>query len=264
MNTKILIMFFVGLALLSSFSATANSSAAKSNSKFSGEELKTFAKRIEKTLAKKGARVFLIGRIGRPADELPEGIRYTHTALGVYSMIDVGEGRTVPGYAIYNLYQKAEQPNVSELVTDFPVDFFSSAEQLEAGIVIPTPEIQERLLKVIGSKTYQQLHVPQYSAIANPYTLTYQNCTEHTLDVINAAIYQTNDIQQIKANTKAYFEPQEVRVSGLKLVLGSLFMPDVTITDHESKVVTTTFTTIANYLEKYGLVQERLVLRSEI
>ncbi|MCP4696531.1 MAG: DUF2145 domain-containing protein [Gammaproteobacteria bacterium] len=31
----------------------------------------------------------------------------------------------------------------------------------------------------------------------------FQNCTEYVLDVLNAAIYQTNDIKQLKANASA-------------------------------------------------------------
>lgn len=76
-------------------------------------------------------------------------------------------------------------------MTDFPVDFFAGVQKLKAGIVIPTPELQRRLLATIQSDVYRDLHVPAYSAVANPFTLEYQNCTEHTLDVLNAAIYQT-------------------------------------------------------------------------
>jgi hypothetical protein len=41
--------------------------------------------------------------------------------------------------------------------------------------------------------------------LANPFNIQFQNCTEFTLDLINAAIYQTKDIAQLKANAKAYF-----------------------------------------------------------
>ena len=77
----------------------------------------------------------------------------------------------------------------------------------------PPRRSQQRLLDVISSPTYAALHDPHYSLIANPYTLGKQNCTEHTLDVINAAIYQTSDIKTIKANEKAYFVAQPVKAS---------------------------------------------------
>jgi len=240
--------------------AEAVSSQSGGESHFTAEQVVAFSKQVEKALAAKGARVFIIARVGRPAGELPPGIRYTHTAIGVYSLITTGDGRQVPGYAIYNLYQREKKPDSSELVQDFPADFFAGVYDLKAGIIIPTPALQRRLLEVVGSDTWRRLHNPHYSAIANPYNSRYQNCTEHTLDVINAAIYRTDDVRQIKANERAYFEAQKVEVSPLKMLLGTMFMPDITTADHHGGIYTATFTTIANYLQAYGLMQEQFVI----
>ncbi len=129
--------------------------------------------------------------------------------------------------------------------------------------MIPSKELQQRLLQVIGSPTYAALHDPHYSLIANPYTLGKQNCTEHTLDVINAAIYQTDDIRLIKANEKAYFEAQPVNVNPLKLMLGSMFSAEVSTSDQQGKPVTATFETIARYLKKYDSGSELIELTPE-
>jgi len=161
------------------------------------------------------------------------------------------DGTKIPGYAIYNLYQKADRPDRSELVQDYPVDFFAGVAQLEAGVLIPSPELQARLLEIITSPTYLALHDPQYSVIANPYTLGRQNCTEFTLDVINAAIYQTSDMKLIKSNQKAFFEAQPVNINPLKLLLGSMFSAEVTTADHPGQVSTATFETIGAYLKKF-------------
>lgn len=218
---------------------------------FQPEQIVKFAKKVEKTMAAKGAHVAVLARVGRPRKDLPEGIGYTHTALAVYSLITTTDGRQLPGYAIYNLYQREKEPNVSDLVVDYPVDFFSGVQVLEAGIVIPSPELQRRLLAVIGSETYRKLHNPNYSVIANPYTLEYQNCTEHTLDVLVAAIYRTDDIKQIKANEKAYFVAQAVNVSPIKLALGSIFSAEVATSDQPGPPETATFETISAFLRKF-------------
>lgn len=251
------------ILLFWSVASLAVSSQADGAQRFQPQAVEKFAKQVEHKLAEQGARVFIIARVGRPAEELPEGIHYTHTAFGVYSLITTADGRQVPGYTIYNLYQKEGQPDKSELVTDFPVDFFSGVYELKAGIIIPSPELQRRLLATIDSDSYKELHNPNYSAIANPYNTQLQNCTEHTLDVINAAIYKTDDIDEIKRYTQAYFEPLVVRVSPLKLLLGSIFMPDVTMADQGDKVVTATFTSIGDYLEKYGLVEKRFEITAD-
>lgn len=259
----------LALALLMTTSLPAHASSGSSSSAsaeelhFTPQQIITFAKQVEKTLAAKGAHVAILARMGRPASELPEGMHFTHVAFAVYSQITTADGRQIPGYAIYNLYQQNEHPDVSDLVQDYPVDFFSGVAVMEAGIIIPSPALQQRLLDVISSPTYRQLHDPHYSLIANPYTLGKQNCTEHTLDVINAAIYQTSDIKVIKANEKAYFEAQPVKVNPLKLALGSMFSAEISTSDQPGAPVTATFETIAKFLQKYDTGTEVINLKPE-
>jgi len=230
---------------------SSSSSSAGEVAKFAPEQIIHFAKKVEKALGAKGARVAILGRMGRPPSELPEGMHFTHVAFVVYSEITTSDGRKLPGYSIYNLYQENDHPELSELVQDFPVDFFAGVAQLEAGIIIPSAELQKRLLDVIGSPTYQALHDPHYSVIANPYTLGKQNCTEFVLDVVNSAIYQTGNIKEIKANEKAFFKAQPVNVNPFKLMLGSMFSAEVSTSDQTGTPVTATFETIAEYLHKY-------------
>jgi hypothetical protein len=230
---------------------------------FPAEQIIQFSKQVEKRLAVKGAHVAILARAGRPASEMPEGMHFTHVSFALYSQITTADGRKIPGYALYNLYQSNEKPDTSSLIQDFPVDFFAGVAMLEAGVIIPSANLQKRLLETITSPTYRNLHDPRYSAIANPYTLGRQNCTEHTLDVINAAIYQTDDIKRIKAAEKKYFVSQTVNVSGLKLALGSLFSAEITLSDQPGTPVTATFETIADYLQKYDEGSEMFIITPE-
>lgn len=245
-------------AVAAGFSSAGSSEAEQAH--FKPEQIIGFAKKVEKTIATKGARVAIVARMGRPRSELPEGMHFTHVAFAVYSEITTSDGRKVPGYAMYNLYQQDEHPDVSGLVQDYPVDFFSGVAELEAGIIIPSAELQKRLLETIASPTYAKLHDSHYSVIANPFTLGRQNCTEFVLDVTNAAIYQTDDIQKIKANEKQYFTAQKVNVSPLKLMLGSMFSKEVSTSDQPGAPVTATFETIGEYLKKYDTGSEVLTI----
>lgn len=238
------------------FSSPSSSEAERPH--FTPEQIIQFAKKVEKTLAVKGARVAILARMGRPPSELPEGMHFTHVAFTVYSEITTSDGRKLPGYAIYNLYQQNDKPDVSNLVQDFPVDFFAGVAALNAGIIIPSAELQKRLLEIIASPTYALLHDPHYSVIANPYTLGRQNCTEFVLDVVNAAIYQTDDIKMIKANEKAYFVAQKVNVNPFKLMFGAVFNKEVSTSDQPDSPVTATFETIGAYLGKYDQGSELL------
>ncbi len=252
------------------FAATGGHSFAVSASQAGGEsvffehhEIAAFSKQVEKAVAEKGARVFIIARQGRPEEELPEGVKYTHAGFGVYSRITLQDGRVIPGYAMYNLYQRSDKPSASHLVIDYPVDFFAGVYELKAGILIPTPELQKRLLDVIFSETYQELHNPRYSVIANPFNSQYQNCTEHTLDLINAAIYKTSAVDKLKRIAAAYYRPQAINVNPLKLMLGSIFAEDVFVSDHSGPVATATFTTIRQYLERYNLLHSAMTVTGE-
>jgi hypothetical protein len=245
---------FAALAIYTNVNAagfSSSSSQATEAAHFKPEQVITFAKKVERTLAAKGSRVAILARMGRPPAELPEGMHFTHVAFAVYSEITTTDGRKVPGYSIYNLYQEDGHPDVSDLVQDFPVDFFAGVAQLEAGIIIPSAGLQARLLEVIAAPTYQALHDPHYSVIANPYTLGRQNCTEFVLDVLNSAIYQTSDIKVIKANEKAYFVAQPVNVNPFKLMMGAMFSAEVSTSDQPGPPVTATFEKIGEYLQKY-------------
>jgi hypothetical protein len=259
-TTFFLVLFFTCSACAHATGFSSASSQDGETLHFSAEQILKFSKKVEKTLAAKGARVAVLARKGRPKAEMPEGMHFTHTAFAVYSTITTNDGRKVPGYAIYNLYQQDKNPDVSDLVMDFPVDFFAGVAELDAGIIIPSAELQQRLLKIVGSPTYQALHDPHYSVIANPYTLGRQNCTEFVLDVVNAAIYQTDDIKKIKANEKAYFVAQKVNVNPFKLMLGSMFSAEVSTSDQPGAPVTATFETIGQYFIKYDKGSEILAV----
>jgi hypothetical protein len=265
MRTQALVVLLwlacVGGAQAASFSA--DSRQADTPVFFAPERVIALAKKVEKALAAKGARVAIIGRIGRPAGEMPEGMRYTHAAFAVYSAITTHDGRQLPGYATFNEYQSDTRPDTSSLVQDYPVDFYAAVAELEAGVIIPSAELQKRLLEVIASPTYAALHDPRYSAIANPFTLGRQNCTEFVLDVIHAAIYRTSDIHAIKASEKAYFVPQRVNVNPLKLLLGALFTAEISLSDQPAEPVTATFETLGAHLLKYDQGAEMFTLTAD-
>lgn len=261
---KLLSFTLISLTIFSLFPNSAFAGSAQANeAKLEPSDIARFAKNVEKYAAKKGARAFIIGRVGRPTKDLPKGIEFTHTAIALYSSIKLADGETVNGYAIHNLYQNAEQLDKSALVVDYPADFFWGVNELKAGIIIPTPELQQRLIATIASGKNQILHNSNYSVIANPFTNRFQNCTEHTLDIVNSAVYQTTDQQKLKLNAKAHFTPQQVHTNPFKLMLGSMMMDDVSTKDHTGKVYTATFTTIASYLKHNELTNETIVLNQD-
>lgn len=239
-----------------------SSSNASEPPTFPPDQVVKFAKKVERAIAAKGARLAIVGRVGRDPKDLPEGLHFSHVAFAVYSEITMKDGRKVPGYEMWNLYQDDGKPDVSHLEKDFPPDFFASVAVLEAGVLIPSAELQARILAVINSPSYARLHDPHYSVIANPFTLGRQNCTEFVLDVVNAAIYRTDDSAKLKAIAKQYFTAQPIKLNPFKLLLGSMFIEEVSMADQTTgETVTATFERIADYLAKYDKGSEVMTLR---
>jgi hypothetical protein len=246
------LFLFVAMVLpVTAASFSSSSSSIGSQIHFHPEQIIKFAKKVEKEMASRGARVAILARMGRPPSELPEGMHFTHVAFAVYSEITTTKGDKTQGYAIHNLYQEDGSPDVSNLVVDFPVDFFNGVSVLEAGVLIPSDELQLRLLSVIGSPSYKKLHESSYSVIANPFNTGRQNCTEFVLDIVNSAMYQTDDIDRIKLIERSQFKAQRVNVSPLKLMLGGMFSKEVSLKDHDGDPQTATFETISAYLGQF-------------
>ena len=249
---RLLAIMAVVTATLAPLPALAGSSAAN-DPVLPAAQVASFSNWVQQDLAAQGVNVAIVSRVGRDPSVLPDGINYTHVAFWVYSRITQTDGRTGMGYRVYNLYQTPGDLTRSDLVQDTPSDFFAGAHSLDAGIIIPDARLQRKLLNVIASPTYAALHNANYSVLANPRSGLFQNCTEHTLDVLMAALYDTSDPSRIKANIAAHFVPQPVPLNGLQRLFAPAASQALTTADHGSSVGTATFGSIAAFMETHDL-----------
>lgn len=240
------------------------SAEATANTRLSPEQAALFAKQIERDLAAKGARLAIVFRTGEARDTLPEGISYTHGGFWTYVPISLDDGRVVNGYAVYNLYRgdgKSLPTDRSYLHQDYPIDLALATGMDDVGVIIPTPEMQRRILTIMDSPDYRKLHITPYSLVSNPHDIKYQNCTEFMLDIIAAAAWQTTDMAQIKANLKAHFTPTEVKVSGFERFFAPIAHKEIKTDDQDGKIVTATYESLAVFMKDNGLLQEAYVLQ---
>jgi len=230
---------------------------------YTAPEAAAFAKQIERDLATRGARVAIVFRSGRPRDKLPEGIAYTHGAFWVYTDIIGADGKNYKGYAAYNLYQgdgKSLPRDQSYLAQDFPLDFIAGNQTDDVGVIIPSPEMQRRILTVIASPAYEKLHVTSYSLVSNPLNAAHQNCTEFLLDVIASATWQTDDYPQLKADLTANFRPTLVRANIFARAFGPMFSASLKMDDQSGPIRTATYESIAGFMRDNKLLKENYVL----
>lgn len=235
-------------------------SAQVSSGHFTPVQAAAFAKTIERDLGAKGARVAIVFRSGRTRDRMPKGIDYTHGAFWVHRQIPTADGgEPVSGYAVYNLYAgdgKVWPVTQSRLVQDWPIDFVTGAAVDDVAVIIPSPEMQRRILAVIDSPAYAKLHNPAYALVSNPLQPKYQNCTAFMLDVIAAAAWQTDDPARILANLRAHYTPTVVKADSLTLFFGPLFDARLRTDDQKGKVLTAEYDSMARFMAANGLIQE--------
>ena len=248
----------VALSMTTTPAATAfESSAAHVVSRLSLEDSARFSKQVERDLAAKGARIAIVCRTGRPRDKLPEGISYTHCAFWAYRTITTEDGRTLQGYAVYNLYHGDGEKlakSKSYLHQDWPLDFVRGSAVDDVAIIVPSPEMQRRMIAVLDGESYARLHNDSYSLVANPLERKYQNCNGLILYVIAAATWDTDDAAQLQANLQAYFKPSPVNVAGYQRVFGPIMDGRLKTDDQGRAIVTTTYESLSAFMTEYGLL----------
>lgn len=232
------------------------------NPHLSTEAAAKFSKELEENLAGKGARVAIVFRTGRPRDKLPKGISYTHGAFWVYVPIKLADGTTTNGYAVYNLYHgdgTKLAKDRSYLHQDFPIDFVRGTAVDDVAVILPSPEMQRRILNIMAGPTYAALHNPSYSLIANPLGTLHQNCNSFMLNVIAAAAWETTDAAQIASNLRAHYQPTRVNVGLLQRTLGPMADERLKLDDQGSRIVTATYESMAAFMAKQKLLTEHYV-----
>lgn len=262
---KLLAALMVGTVLAASIPAANafDSSGPGKAEHFTPEEAGTWSKEIERELASRGARVAIVFRSGRPRDALPDGISYTHGSFWVYQPIE-SEGRRINGYVSYNLFHgdgDELKKTQSYLATDFPFDFVSASVVDDVAIIVPTPEMQRRILAIMASDDYEKLNRGEYSLIANPADAKYQNCNEFMLDVIAAAAWETFDYPQLKANLKAHFRPSEIDAGPLMKIFGPLADERLRMGDQRGTIQTVTYESMADFMIRFNLAEDAYVFR---
>jgi hypothetical protein len=126
-------------------------------------------------------------------------------------------------------------------------------------VIIPSPEMQRRVLNIMDSPAYEQLHVVPYSLVSNPLDPKYQNCNEFMLDVLAAAAWETTDMAQLKSNLKAYYRPTKVKTNLLERLFGPMTDVRLKTDDQHGTIVTATYESMSAFMKDNGLLQETYI-----
>lgn len=185
------------------------------------------AQRSLRALDASGAQVAIIARAGQDLSQY--GLRYSHAGL---AWRDHPAGRWVV-VQLLNDCGTADSALYNDGLGNF---FLSGLFQYRAQVILPSPEVQQRLAQVLASRTPQRLHQPNYSMLAYAWSTRYQNSNQWALETLAAASAAPGKVET-RAEAQQWlnaagFRPVGVDV-GLAARLGArLFRANVAFDDH--------------------------------
>ena len=142
------------------------------------EQALAFATRVSAALDATGATVVALARVGQDLGKY--GMRYSHFGWAYKTSAGwvVAHKLNQCGTATAQLYRQG-------LGQFFLDDLFA----YEAGVLIPTAQVQERLLSLLQDDTkLKQLHRPAYNMLAYPWAQKYQQSNQWALETLALAM----------------------------------------------------------------------------
>ena len=113
-------------------------------------------------------------------------------------------------------------------------NFFQDLHSYEARIVVPSPEVQQRLAAMLATRTPQRLHSPRYNMLAYPFSTTYQNSNQWLLESWAAAMseFPVTDRAQAQAWLKlANYRPITLQIPATTRLGARMFRANIAFDD---------------------------------
>lgn len=185
------------------------------------------AQRTVAALDASGAQVALVSRAGQDLSKY--GLRYSHMGIVVR---DHPAGRWTVVHALNDCGTA-----VSALYNEGMGNFFlTDLYRLEAQLLIPGPDAQAKLAKLIATRTPLRLHEPRYNMLSYVYSTQYQNSNQWVLESIAAALAQSG---QVETRTEAQswlrsrgFQPPTIEIPAAVRLGARMFRANVAFDDH--------------------------------
>lgn len=219
------------------------------------------AARTREYLDQSGAKLALVARAG--ADLSEHGLRYTH--MGAV-LRDHPTGRWMFVHLLNECGADSSGIYDEGLVNFYLDDLFA----FDGVVLIPTPELQDRLSAILASPRATQLHHPVYSMIARPTSTKYQNSNQWLLETIAMAQAPEGSVLTREQAQKYYvangYRADTVRISDFQRLGAGLTRANVRFDDHTSEEAgnrryeVASVRSLANYLEATKAIIAKVVI----
>jgi hypothetical protein len=205
-----------------------------------------------------GADVVIIGRIGQDLSKYHQ--RYSHLGIAYRD----GEQWFVVhklnecGTAVSNIYEQG--------MGQF---FMDSPYRLEAYVVVPQPEVQQKLRVAISRSQATRMHEPHYNMLAYPWATQYQQSNQWVTETLAHAMEpQIASREQAQAWLKLKdYAPDTLNLGPLTRLGGRMFKANIAFDDHPNalrfsdRIETTTADSVLSFLQKTGIEASHFVIQ---
>lgn len=217
------------------------------------------AERTYKALDASGAKVVILARAGQ--DLTQYGLRYSH--LGFAYQTDDGEGHTV-----WRVLHKLNQCGtaVSAIYRQGLGDFFmDDLWRFEAAWIVPTPEVQDKLLAVLkDERRAVALHHRPYNMVSYPWSQRYQQSNQWAIETM--AMAMTPDMPPSRSYAQAWlqakgYQPSTLKIGAFTRLGARVSAANIAFDDHPNEkrfadqIDTVTVDSVFAWMPRAGLAQ---------
>jgi hypothetical protein len=261
---QILKTITLAAAILAGAATSALAGASCEQREIKAPELRSainMAERTYKYLEQSGASLAIIARVGSDLSE--HGLRYTHAGA---VLRDHPAGKWMFVHLLNECGADTSGIYDEGLVNFYLDDLFA----FEGVVLIPTPELQQRLTTILAGPRATQLHNPVYSMIARPTSTKYQNSNQWLLETIamaqapEGAIHTREQAQQYYASRG--YVADTVRIGDFQRLGAGFTRANVRFDDHTAeesanrRYEVVSVRSLARYLETSGAVATKAVI----
>ncbi|MBZ4193333.1 MAG: DUF2145 domain-containing protein, partial [Candidatus Contendobacter sp.] len=173
--------------------------------------------KVFQTVEASKAQVVVIGRVG--TDLAKYGLHFSHVGFAVR---DNPQGR----WTVVHLLNRCGTDE-SSLYDDGLINFFLDDPFVyEAVIAVPSPDVQQALVKALRSTLVWRLHQPRYNTIARPQSPDFQNSNQWLLELTVAALANGagNSRSEVwQSPLMQSYQPDVIKIDRLTRIGGGLF-----------------------------------------
>ncbi len=218
---------------------------------FSVQRAMDLAERTARDLDKSGVQVVLLARAGQDLSKYR--LRWSHLGFAY---------RDASGWKVVHKLNQCGSDRGDLYRQGLGEFFMDDPHRYEAGYVIPSADIQTRLLGVLqNNRRVDALHTPAYNMVAYPWAQQYQQSNQWAIETLAYAMEPTSitrERAQAWLRFKGY-EPTVLRISPLVRLGARMTAANIAFDDHPNdkrysdRIETVTVDSVFDWMERAGL-----------